>query len=85
MEWMQAIGIWAAGGVIVVGIMQWLKGLMPQKVSTLVYVIMLPIFSMMTGIAAGGSLWLFNGLGIWAVSQIGYEAIIQGIKKKLAA
>ncbi len=83
MDWLVQIGIWASGAVIVVGVMQWAKGILPKTLPTWVYSLMLPIAAIGSGIAAGGDNNIFNGLGIWAVAQLGYEIIIQKVKQRL--
>ncbi len=82
------IGTWATGAVIVVGIIQWIKGLAPQaKPST--WSIILPVISFLAAVAFGfksntlsGVLW--DTAGIWAISQLGYEIIVQSVKKRLS-
>lgn len=80
-------GIWAAGAVIVVGVVQWAKGLFP-KVPSKLWSIVLPVvsagagfaYSFKTGVIADG---VWTSLGIWAIAQLGYELIVQTVQQKL--
>lgn len=78
---------WLAGAVIVSGIIQWAKSLgktiFSKEIPSWVWVVILPLISTGAAFAVGGQI-LWNALGIWAISQIGYETIIQSIKNKLA-
>ena len=81
------LALWTAGAVIVVGIMQWAKNILP-KVPPKAWAFILPVVSFGAAVAGAvkgndfsGILW--NGAGIWAVAQVGYELIVQSIKKKL--
>jgi hypothetical protein len=80
---------WAAGAVIVVGVMQWAKNLL-KKIPTWIWSVVLPIVSLGASAAAAYkesdySSIFWNAAGIWAISQVGYELIVQSIKKKLGA
>lgn len=87
MEELVDIGIWIAGAVIAVGILQWAKGVLPSAPSRF-WTVVLPAVSFAASFAAAaktgdysGAAW--NALGVWAVAQIGYELIIQTIRKRL--
>jgi len=76
------VGDWVAGGIVIVGLIQWLKGMVPKGVT---------IPSWVWGISAailacGWSVappWAKQAAGVLAVSQIGYETIIQSVKTAL--
>lgn len=73
-------GAWLAGGVAIVGILQWIKGLAPKTWPAWLYAIAVPV------LAAGWSVappWAQQAAGVLAISQIGYETIIQTVKRKL--
>ena len=79
--------LWSAGAVIVVGVLQWLKGMF-TKVNKVVWSLLLPVvaFGVAISIAVKEkdySAIIWNASGIWAIAQIGYELIIQTIKKRL--
>ena len=85
------MGIWCAGGVIVVGVMQWVKGFVAQTIQRVipswVWSLILPFCALGASAAfsfgrSGGS-WLWNALGIWAVSQLGYEVIVKTVVENL--
>lgn len=82
----ELVAIWVAGGVVVSGIIQWVKSLaktiFTKEIPSWVWVVILPITSFVASFSLGGEV-LWNALGIWAISQIGYETIIQSVKNKL--
>ncbi len=78
---------WTAGAVIVVGVIQWAKGAIPMAPAW-TWTILLPLVSLGAATASAVQAEKMTGLfwdaaGIWAISQLGYEIIIQTIKKKL--
>lgn len=75
-------GIWLAGAVAVVGGVQWAKGLAP-KAPSWVWLLAMPVLSVAAALAAGGDRPWFNALGIAAIAQLGYELIVQAVRKKL--
>ena len=80
---------WIAGAVIVVGVMQWCKNLL-SKIPSKAWAFVLPIISVGTAFASAikdedYSIIVWNALGIWAISQLGYELIVQKIKERLGA
>jgi|GEM_PF-2030427 len=85
------MGIWCAGAVIVVGVMQWGKGFAAQTIQRVipswVWSLILPFCAIGASAAFafnqnGGSL-IWNALGIWAVSQLGYEVIVKSVVENL--
>jgi hypothetical protein len=80
MDWLVQLGIWASGAVIVVGLMQWAKGLLPKSIPSWAYALALPIAAIGVALLPQS---IFNGLGIMALAQIGYETIVQRVKKRL--
>lgn len=85
MEFLQW-GIWLAGAFCVVGTIEWLKGFLP-KAPSWVWAFTLPLVSILVAWALafseGGQPW-FNALGIFAMAQLGYQLIVQTVKKRLA-
>lgn len=77
------IAMWGAGAVIVVGLLEYVKGLLP-KVPTWVWAIAAPIAALVTAFAGESSKPFWDALGILSLSQMGYALIVQSIKKKLA-
>lgn len=84
------VGVWAAGAIIVVGVIQWLKGFVQQivkkSVTTWVWSVIMPLCAIGTSRAFdlfGGQAealkWVWNALGIWAASQLGYEVIVKSV------
>jgi len=79
-----ALQLWVGGGVVVVGMIQFAKGLFPKPAQD-------QIPSWVWAIIAAGSAIAYayvpegirNALGVLAVSQIGYETILQTVKNKL--
>ena len=73
------LGVWIAGGITVVGIIQWLKGMAPQA----------PVWLWSLAAPALAVAWEFSppwarqASGVLAVSQVGYETIIQALKRKI--
>ena len=81
LDWQQ-IALVAFG---VIGVIQYLKGYLP-KASGLVWAILQPVLCI--GFGAAYSLlptWVTYGITALSLSQIGYETIIQAIKKKIEA
>ncbi len=81
MDWAKIIPI----AVAVVGLLQWLKGLLP-KAPTWVWAAASAVGCL--GIAAAVVYlpsWVLLGLVALAVSQLGYEIIVQFIQKKIDA
>ena len=85
MEILTGFGLWGAGAVVVVGLVQWAKNLWPAA-PRWAWMSMLPLFAFVAAFAASGfkldSVW--DALGIWAIAQLGYELIIQVVKNKLS-
>lgn len=73
------LGIWIGGGVTVVGLIQWFKGMAP-KAPAWVWSAAAPILAVAWAFAPD---WAQRAAGVLAISQVGYETIIQGIKKRL--
>ena len=76
------VGVWASGAIIVVGVIQWLKGFVQQivrsGVPTWVWSVIMPLCAIGTSRAfdlfggqAAALKWVWNALGIWAASQLG--------------
>ena len=76
------IGTWSLGAVIVVGLIQWVKGLAP-KAASWVWAAALPMASIATAMSYGFDKMLWNALGICAFAQVCYEVILQTIKAKV--
>jgi hypothetical protein len=74
-------GMWALGAVIVVGLIQWVKGMFP-KAPSWVWTAALPIVSFIAALAYGPDKIIWNVFGTWSVAQIGYEVILQSVKNK---
>lgn len=68
---------WLAGAVVVVGLVQWIKGLVRDAPSW-VWAIVMAGVSIGVGYAmpSGG---IYAGLGTWAIAQLGYDAILKGV------
>ena len=85
------MGIWCAGAVIVVGVMQWVKGFAAQTIQRVipswVWSLILPFCALGASAAfsfkQNGGSWIWNALGIWAVSQLGYEVIVKSVVENL--
>jgi hypothetical protein len=76
------LATWVAGSVIAVGLIQWAKGLAPAAPSW-VWAAVLPLGSLAAALAAGGPRPIWTALGIWAVAQVGWDAILRGIVKRI--
>ena len=73
----------AAATFIVVGLIQWAKGVFPKAPSK-VWTWAFPpscflIFAAINFLPA----WVMGGLLVWAAGQLGYENIVQVVKSKL--
>ena len=84
MDYLTSIAAWVAGAVIVVGLIQAAKSAITGAPSWLWLVVML-VVSVAAAFAAGTTRPWFDALGIAATSQLGYELIVQGAKKKIAS
>lgn len=73
------IGEWIAGGVTVVGLIQWMKGMGPN-VPAWAWSIMAPVLAVAWAFMPP---WARQAAGVLAISQVGYETIIQSVKRKL--
>ena len=78
------LAIWLAGAAVVVGLMQWVKGLVP-KAPTWVWALCMPLISIGVGFSMKGATPVFDGLGVWAISQLGYDAILKRVIATIAA
>lgn len=78
------IGIWLAGAVVVIGLIQWLKALVPLKLPGWLWAFVMALVSIGVGFSMKGTAPVFDGLGVWAISQLGYEAILKGILAAIA-
>lgn len=85
------IGTWSAGAVIVVGAIQWAKGALSKiALPSWVWAIALPLVSIG---AAGASAaktgdWHrlpWDAAGMWAIAQLGYELIVQTVRRRFGA
>lgn len=85
----QILAAWFLGAVIVVGLIQAAKAVIPGALPGWAWAIIMLAVSIGVGFArgalggssaGGGPIW--TGLGIAAVSQICYESIYRGILKK---
>jgi len=74
------LATWLAGAVIAVGLIQWAKGLAP-KAPGWVWSLALPAGAFAAAAAAGGTKIIWTALGIWAIAQVGWEAILRRIVK----
>lgn len=84
MEQFLDIGIWLAGALIVGGLLQWVKGLMPS-VPSKTWAAVMPLASLAVAISKGldnPTLIAWNAFGIWACCQLFYELIVQNVKNK---
>lgn len=75
-------GDWLGGGVTIVGLLQWIKGMVPEGIKVPSWVWGLAAAVLASGWAVA-PLWARAAAGVLAISQIGYETIIQTIKHKL--
>ena len=73
---------WLAGACIAVGLIQWAKGIF-KDAPWWVWAFVLPVSSFGAAFASGTDKPIWTALGIWAVSQVGYETIIQFVQKKI--
>lgn len=73
------LGIWIGGGVTVVGLIQWMKGMAP-KVPAWAWSAAAPVLAIAWAFAPA---WARQAAGVLAISQVGYETIIQGLKRRL--
>lgn len=81
------IGSWTTGAVIVVGLMQWLKTFAPN-VNKKQWGKLLPVMALLSAYLKVQVTGQYQSLGwdwagIWAVSQLGYDLIVQAIRKKI--
>lgn len=88
MEELIVLGTWAAGAVIVVGVIEWMKGLFKKwTIPTKVWSVFLPVVSLGASWASCNmsgdfSPLYWNAAGVWGVSQLAYTLIVQSVKKK---
>ena len=72
------IGLWVAGAVIVAGLTQWIKSFLKLKHPyKWIYGIISAVLAFAAAYAGGGAIVFWNFLGMLAVSQLGYESIMQ--------
>ena len=78
--------LWIMGAVAIVGIMEWAKGFVKttfkKDLPAWVCSIALPVVCLAVAFCKGGEI-LFNFVGMWSISQLGYSLIIQTIEKRL--
>ena len=74
--------LWLCGAFAATGGMQWIKGIVPKSIPipTWVWGFLLPVLCVLW---AASPLWLQGAWMVLALSQLGYENIVQLIKKKL--
>ena len=78
MQW----AAWLAGAVAVVGLVQWAKNFAPGA-PTWVWRIAMPAVAIGVAFASKSSAPWFDAMGVAAISQLGYELIVQQVKKRL--
>lgn len=68
-----------AASISVVGVVEWVKGLLPQTVPSWVYRVALLPVSIIVAVAADGGLFQVatNAIALLAVTQIGYPVLVQ--------
>ena len=72
------VALWIAGALIVAGLTQWTKSFIKLKSPhKWIYGIISAGIAFSAAYAGGGTTILWNFLGILAVSQLGYESIMQ--------
>lgn len=81
---MISIGTWIMGSIIVIGGMQYIKGLVPitgnwRKLYSLCSI----VIAFAAAYAGGGAHVFWDFMGILAIAQIGYDVILQNLLKKL--
>jgi len=84
MEQFLDVGMWLAGALIVGGLLQWVKGLMPN-VSSKTWAAVMPLASLVVAVSKNFEtpmLIAWNAFGIWASCQLFYELIVQNVKNK---
>lgn len=71
--------------IVVVGVLQWGKGMVKTAPGWL-WALLAPVACAVVAIAGGGSVNQIatNGLATLAISQLGYEALLQGAQKIIA-
>ena len=78
------IVMWLMGAFSTCGLIQWIKGFIPlgykDKIPSWVWGVILPGLCIAWSAAPS---WLQAAWGILALTQLGYENIVQVIKKKL--
>ena len=81
------VTLWIGGAIIVVGLTQYIKGMIkpyvPNKCARVVYSLLSACLAFVVGYFGGGTPIIWNCLGILVFSQLGYEYILQVIEKKL--
>lgn len=71
--------------IMTVGIVQVLKNFMPEKVPTWIYsILMIALSFAFTFVSLFAPVWVATGIITVCVSQLGYEGIIQTIKKMVS-
>lgn len=80
MDWVYLAG--AAAGVV--GVIEYLKGLLPN-LGSLAWRIAQPVVCAVVAIAGGGGLWQVatNAVMLLAVSTLGYQVIVEAVKRRL--
>lgn len=72
------IALWVAGALIVAGLTQWIKSFLKLKHPyKWIYGIISAVLAFAAAYAGGGAIVFWNFLGMLAVSQLGYESIMQ--------
>lgn len=85
MDYIIDIGMWLSGALILGGIIQWAKNLLPN-VPGLTWAAIMPLAAVGISVAKNlptPALIAWNALGIWACCQLFYELIVQNVKNKL--
>ncbi len=79
MENLVNLGTWIPGAIVVIGLIQWIKGI-ASGAPTWVWAAIAPIIAIVYSYSPPA---IRDAAGFLAVSQLGYETIIQMIKRKL--
>jgi hypothetical protein len=82
------LALWAAGAVIAMGLIQWLKStvnsIMKVDPPSWIWSAMLPAGAFAAAVSSGGPKMVWNALGIWAIAQLFWDAILRQLTKKIA-
>ena len=79
-----AFVMWLLGAIAVVGILEWVKGILSalndKNWKSLGLGLALPVICFIVAFGKGGADFMWNAFGMWSIAQLCYSLIVQSVQ-----